>query len=58
MSNIIAEEDRIEAQRLLRDVLLIFSDLTDIEKRLQITKDQSKNLYQKLDNIIDGENQG
>lgn len=56
MDEKITKEDRIEAQRLLREVLLILSDVGDIERRIDCIKVEITELYKKLDNIADGEN--
>lgn len=52
----ITKEDMTKVQRLLRQVFLIRSDISEIEERLRRIKNESAELYEKLDNIADGEN--
>lgn len=52
----ITKEDRIKAQQLLREVLLILSDANDVEERLSHVREESTKLYKRLDDMADGEN--
>ena len=54
----ITQEDMENAQRLIRQTLLISGDISEIEERLARIKKENLDLYKKLDNIADGENQG
>lgn len=58
MSIGITEKDMAKVQRLLRQVFLVRSDISEIEEKLGHIKNESAKLYEKLDNIADGENQG
>ncbi len=51
----ISNEDRARAQDLLREVVLILSDINDIEERAAKAKEQTMELFKKLDDIADGE---
>ena len=49
------DKERAKAQELLRDVVVILSDISDIEERVLKTKEQGLEIFKKLDNIADGE---
>ena len=53
----IAEENMIQVQKLLRQVILIFGNISKIEERLARIRKESNDLYRRLDDIADGENQ-
>jgi len=57
MNEKITEQDMIKAQELLREVVVILSDVSDVEQRLASIKERATKLYEHLDNIADGENQ-
>ena len=48
--------NRIEAQELIRTLLLVLSDVSVIEERVNSLKSRAMKLYKKLDDIADGEN--
>jgi len=47
------EDDRRRVQELLRELLVIRSDLSDIEKIISRLRQESMELYNKLDGILD-----
>jgi len=47
--------NRVEAQELIRELLLVLGDISVIEERVNSLKDRSTKLYKKLDDIADGE---
>lgn len=57
MSIRITEKDMTRIQKLLRQVFLTLGDVSEIEKRLAYIKKESSELYKRLDDIADGENQ-
>lgn len=48
-------DDQKQAQSLMRDVLVVREDVAALEKRLASLSEVSKNLYMKLDKVLDGE---
>lgn len=49
--------DRKKAQQLLQEVLVVLSDVNEIEKTLSRIKNQTTELYTKLNNTANGEDQ-
>ncbi len=51
----ISDEDRAKNKELLRETILILSNINDIEERSAKAKEQAMELFKKLDNVADGE---
>ena len=50
----ITDESRIKVQQLLRDVLLVFDNIAEVEKTLTQIKKEATKEYKKLDDMLDG----
>jgi hypothetical protein len=48
-------EIRAKIQEQLRDVLLILSNINDMEERISKAKNNTMKLFEELDNAADGE---
>lgn len=49
------DEDRAEAVEMLREVIMILSNIADIEQRTERVTDRAMELFKKLDDTADGE---
>lgn len=58
MADKITEEDRTKAQQLIREVVLIFSGIGELEEKIRCIRKQNTELYERLDSIADGKNPG
>lgn len=52
------QENSKKTQEWIREIVLILSNIAEIEERIEKIKNQALLLYKQLDDKVDGEDQG